>query len=278
MSEIIKKCVGEPNKSPTAGTVKKPFTLVELLVVIAIIAILMTLLLPSINKAKDFAKMSYCLGNLRQIGLAMGLYSIDYTRYPLSWHRSASQTYANFISDYVQKPATAYHSSLSAVFSCPSALPEIYLGSPRNALTYSAPPQFLSSWNEGGGYSATFCENYASAMPQQITSPSLNIMLIEGNQVDTGYANASLELFGAKWMCTSAEVGTPEQTYLDFYNRNKDYNDGTTTGGGWPRWRHSSNTVATTLYFDGHVDGRKMGSLKREDTRKLGTGEWTPWN
>ncbi len=259
--------------------IKKLFTIIELLVVIAIIAILISLLLPAINKAKDFAKMSLCLGNLKQIGLAIELYSIDFTRYPLSWHRNASQTYANFISDYVQKPAPTYHSLYSAVFSCPSGIPEIYLGSPHNALTYSAAPQFLSSWNQGGGYPATFCENYASAMPLQIPTPARNILLIEGNQVDTGYANASLELFGAKWKCSSAEVGTPEQTYLDFYDRNKDYNDGTMTGASWPRWRHSANTTATTLYFDGHADGRKIGSLKREDTRQIGNaGEWTPWN
>lgn len=60
---------------------KKGFTLVELLVVIAIIAVLMAILLPSLNKAKDQAKGVTCLNNLRQIGLAAMLYADDYDNF-----------------------------------------------------------------------------------------------------------------------------------------------------------------------------------------------------
>ncbi|MCM8532028.1 MAG: prepilin-type N-terminal cleavage/methylation domain-containing protein [Lentisphaeraceae bacterium] len=57
------------------------FTLVELLVVVAIIGILITLLLPSLNKARSSAKKAVCLSNLSQIGIAYSLYAKENNLY-----------------------------------------------------------------------------------------------------------------------------------------------------------------------------------------------------
>ena len=61
----------------------KRFTLIELLVVIAIITILAGMVMPALNKSREKSRIIACRGNLRQLGLALKMYTDDYKAYPV---------------------------------------------------------------------------------------------------------------------------------------------------------------------------------------------------
>jgi prepilin-type N-terminal cleavage/methylation domain-containing protein/prepilin-type processing-associated H-X9-DG protein len=154
------------------------FTLVELLVVIAIIALLLSILMPALNSARDQAKGVVCMSNVKQIGLASVAYRTEYKGYyppsnytPHDYYTNPSKyrpwynyaTWFYFLKPYVIDTA-------SKVNMCPS-LSKLFIS---QKLSYSFNVEFGYCLNEDGTWSGPLVKD------SQVKAVADKILIIEG--------------------------------------------------------------------------------------------------
>lgn len=103
---------------------KRAFTLIELLAVMAIIAILAAILLPAMARARDKARQTACISNLKQVNLAIHLYADDNSGSlpvlpnPNPWPNGIGAYYKQLVKGYLGLKGPA--SPDETVFTCPS--------------------------------------------------------------------------------------------------------------------------------------------------------------
>jgi prepilin-type N-terminal cleavage/methylation domain-containing protein/prepilin-type processing-associated H-X9-DG protein len=99
-----------PCHRPSPSSLKQGFTLIELLVVIAIIALLAAIMFPTFARARENARRSSCLSNMKQIGLGLMQYTQDYDEsFP---HNDDVSRWSKKIYPYIKS---------AQVFVCPSS-------------------------------------------------------------------------------------------------------------------------------------------------------------
>jgi len=248
------------------------FTLIELLVVIAIIAILAAILFPVFAQAKDAAKKTQCLSNLKQLGTSFHLYSADADdkmpspgggtrivdppngRVMTAWIQTNADGSGGGIWPYVK--SKNLKSASGNMFSCPSGAD--YVGNTAGDAPWEDRQRtFIMNDYLRGFHPGAYETNVVAATPQQpvafadgisvtqVDRSAEVILLYEGAQRTDGGQNRN----GAPYHRRTAGTSTRPPFTI-----------------GFPVGFHSGKRMGDFVFLDGHVKSMRPEATWTQDT------------
>jgi prepilin-type N-terminal cleavage/methylation domain-containing protein/prepilin-type processing-associated H-X9-DG protein len=259
------------------------FTLVELLVVIGIIALLIAILLPALNMARDQAATAKCLSNLRQLGQAQAAYAADFPGYavPAGYLQKSNpgsgfhdENYATLLVNYKYLPAPSVEGGVNAapgaptsVFFCPAGMTDLI------GVVYSPPVTSKPA--------PTSRTDYTGARPWRTQSADTGIIIDTWYGINAVWQDETTNHFPAQFVPDISTTGayppdyghlrklsqikdTAEVVWLYdgiFYDLNYVGSPANTGGANRINARHGNAKRTNLLFYDGHAITVDTGAI-----------------
>jgi prepilin-type N-terminal cleavage/methylation domain-containing protein/prepilin-type processing-associated H-X9-DG protein len=237
-------------KAPSPS-MKHGFTLIELLVVIAIIAILASILFPVFGRARENARRTSCMSNMKQLGLGLAMYTQDYDNfYPMSISGPTSPYFSwrQVIQPYIkstqamQCPSNPNKDTITHQANGP--YPQTFVSYAANASTVNTVAEDRRS--DGLGVIG----NTSPVAESLILAPSQCIAVVESTARNSTFDIRQPTIFGVE---TSPSTGTGSDGHLF----------------------SGHLSTANFLYADGHVKSQQPLRTMNRTPTETGVNQWT---
>jgi len=263
------------------------FTLVELLVVIGIIALLISILMPALGRARMSAQLLSCQSNMRQIYNAIAIYAAnngglmpissmkasdggyDATNHPEYGQGTNAIIFIELTKVLGKRDFDAKKDKLNSIFTCTEAL------DPSSGITWAPNLVRTVKFNPrgfpGADQLASYPDEYPARKLSSVRKNAEKIAFWDGPQIPTwNMCPEPLSIFCDNWRWNWGHwYADPAKESYDDSRMDLPLDSGPNKDDGWwicaVRYRHMKNTVTPVAFFDGHVESRKIGEIKVKD-------------